>query len=175
GFIIAILFYPILNYFNILEGNLFYLYIILLAQMIERILAHYTRALGKVKLFAFNGILLTFTTGILNILFLVYFGLGIAGYYWAIILSYALSAIFLIVAPGTYKDLRLSNNNRNTIYKLVYFAVPMIPNSLMWWLINASSRYFITWFVGISANGLFAVASRIPALLNILYQVFNQA
>lgn len=175
GFLIALLFYPVLSYFNVLDGNLIYLYAILFAQMIERILAQYTRALGKIKIFAINGILITFTTGIFNILFLVYFGLGITGYYLAIILSYALSAIFLFIATGSFKDLRFSNNNKSTITSLIYFAVPMIPNSLMWWLINASSRYFIIWFVGISANGLFAVASRIPALLNILYQVFNQA
>lgn len=175
GFLIALLFYPVLSYFNVLDGNLIYLYAILFAQMIERILAQYTRALGKIKIFAINGILITFTTGILNILFLVYFGLGITGYYLAIILAYALSAIFLFITTGSFKDLRFSNNNKSTITNLIYFAVPMIPNSLMWWLINASSRYFIIWFVGISANGLFAVASRIPALLNILYQVFNQA
>lgn len=175
GFLIAVLFYPLLSYFNVLEGNLIYLYAILFAQMIERILAQYTRALGKVKIFAFNGILLTFTTGILNILFLVYFGMGIIGYYLAIILSYLLSAVFLIIATRSYKTLRFSHNNRSTINDLVYYAIPMIPNSIMWWLINASSRYFITWFVGISANGLFAVASRIPSLLTILYTVFNQA
>ena len=175
GFLVSLLFYPLLSYFNVMEGNLIYLYVILFAQMIERILAQYTRALEKLKTFAFNGILLTFTTGLLNILFLVYFGMGIVGYYLAIILAYLLSAVFLFFATQSYKGLRFSNNNLSTIKDLVSYAIPMIPNSLMWWLINASSRYFINWFVGISMNGLFAVASRIPSLLNILYTVFNQA
>lgn len=175
GFVISILFYPMLRYFNVLDGNLVYLYMILFAQMFERILAQYTRALGKIKIFALNGILLTFTTGLLNILFLVYWNLGITGYYWAIILAYGFSAIYLLVSTRSYNDLRFANNDKNTIKELIVYAVPMIPNSLMWWLIDASSRYFIRWFVGISANGLFAVASRIPSLLNILYQVFNQA
>lgn len=175
GFLISILFYPLLKYFNVLDGNLIYLYMILFAQMVERILAQYTRALGEIKIFAFNGILQTFTTGVLNIIFLVYFGWGITGYYWAIILAYTLSALFLFITTKSFKDLRASNSNKGTIKNLIYYATPMIPNSLMWWLINASSRYFIRWFIGISANGLFAVASRIPSLLNILYQVFNQA
>ena len=176
GFLIALLFYPILSYFNVLQGNLIYLYMILFVQMIERILAQYIRALGKVKIYAFNGILLTFTTGILNVLFLVYFSLGVVGYYWAIIVSYAISILFLLIYPKTYKNIQFTINSDKTIIKrLVTYSAPMIPNSLMWWLINASSRYFIIWFIGISANGLFAVASRIPSLLKIFYEIFNQA
>src|SRR5699024_9233902 len=65
--------------------------------------------------------------------------------------------------------------NKYTIKNLLVYSIPLIPNSLMWWLINASSRYFIRIFVGIAANGLFAVASRIPSLLTIVNQVFSQA
>src|SRR5699024_3667120 len=77
--------------------------------------------------------------------------------------------------PKTYKDINFISSNKITMKKLTSYSVPMIPNSLMWWLINASSRYFILAFVGLSANGLFAVASRILSLLSIFYQVFNQA
>ena len=175
GFLIAILFYPVLNYFGVLNGNLIYLYLILIAQMVERILAQYTRALGKIKLFAANGILLTFSTGILNIIFLVFLNLGVLGYYWALILSYTISATFLLIASRAYSDFRVSYINKPKLKVLLDYALPLIPNSLMWWLINASSRYFITWFISVGANGLFAVASRIPSLLNIVYQVFNQA
>src|SRR5699024_8153644 len=59
--------------------------------------------------------------------------------------------------------------------KLIIYSLPLIPNTLMWWLINASSRYFIAYYVGLSANGLFGIASRIPSLLTLVSQVFNQA
>src|SRR5699024_7005717 len=45
----------------------------------------------------------------------------------------------------------------------------------MWWLINGSSRYFIRWFIGVDANGLFAVSNRMPSFINIVSQVFSQA
>lgn len=175
GFFIALLFYPVLSYFNVLDNNLMYLYIILFVQLVERIFAQYTRAIGEIKIFAVNGIILTFTTGLFNILFIVFFGLGVIGYYWALILSYVVSTIFLLSTTKSYQDLRPSNRDKHTTKKLVAYAAPLIPNSLMWWLINASSRYFILGFIGLSANGLFAVASRIPSILNIFYQVFNQA
>lgn len=175
GFFISLLFYPLMSYFRLLEGNIFYLYVILLVQIFEKVFAQYTRAVGKVKKFAFNGILLTFSTAILNILFLVYFDLGVLGYYWAIIIANFISVLYLFISSGAIKDVKIKYVNLNTIKELFNYSVPLIPNSLMWWLINASSRYFIRVFSGIAANGLFAVASRIPSLLNIVNQVFAQA
>ena len=175
GFVALFLFYPILRYFNVLEDNLIYLYIILFFLMYEKIFAQYTRAVGKIKLFAINGILLTFTTGFLNIVFLVYLNMGVVGYYLAMILAYAISVVFLIVSTKAYSVIHFGKLKKSTMQTLLAFSIPMVPNSLMWWLINASSRYFIRIFVGISANGLFAVASRIPSLLNIVNQIFTQA
>lgn len=175
GFFLSLALYPLLNNLGISKGDLFYLYIILLVQIFERVYAQYTRAIGKVKIFALNGILLTFTMGILNILFLVYFGLGVRGYYLAMIIANIISIFFLFMATSAYKNISLIYINSATIKKLLVYSVPLVPNSLMWWLINASSRYFIRGFVGISANGLFAVASRIPSLINIVNQVFSQA
>lgn len=175
GIVFSILMYPIFSYLGLLGNNLVYMYIILFVQVFERIFAQFARAIGRVRTFAINGILLTFTTGILNILFLVYFGLGVIGYYWAIILATIISIVYLFFATKAYTHVDLKQFNSETIKNLLGYSIPLIPNSLMWWLINASSRYFIRGFVGIAANGLFAVASRIPSLINIVNQVFTQA
>lgn len=58
---------------------------------------------------------------------------------------------------------------------MISYSVPLIPNSIMWWIINTSSRYLILFFVGVYANGLFALASKIPNILTMLYNVFFQA
>lgn len=175
GFMISLIFYPILEAFNFLEGSLPFLYLILLLQMFERTFSQYTRGIGKIKIFAINGILLTLTTGLFNILFLVYLGLGVQGYLWAMVISNFVSVGFLILTTKSYKVIRWSNIELDSMKKLLNYSVPMIPNSLMWWLINASSRYFIRFFVGISANGLFAVASKIPSLITLINQIFTQA
>lgn len=174
-FIVAILFYPILVFFDILQNSLSFLYLILFLQMFERIFAQYTRGIGKIKVFAINGILLTFTTGLFNILFLVYLELGVPGYLWAMVVSNFISVLFLIIATKSYKSVRRSNLDLNLSKKMLSYSIPMIPNSLMWWLINASSRYFIRFFVGVSGNGLFAVASKIPSLITLINQIFTQA
>lgn len=175
GYFLFLLFYPILRWLNVLGDDLVYLYIILFIKMFEQIFAQYTRAIGKVRIFASNGILLTFTTGFLNILFLMFLDLGVTGYYFAMILAYIISVVYLVMTTKLYKNLTWPMYNKKLSKSLVNFSIPMVPNSLMWWLINASSRYFISYFVGISANGLFAVASRIPSLVNIVNSIFTQA
>ena len=175
GIIIAIACYPILSHYNVFGENLLYFYLILIFQIFEKIFEQYSRAIGKVKIFALNGVLLTFLIGILNVLFIVFLGMGVYGYFYSLIIANLISINFLVFATAAYKDIQISKLSKDTTRTLLIYAAPMIPNALMWWLINASSRYFILYFVGVSANGLFAVASKIPSLISIINQVFTQA
>ena len=175
SYVAFVLLYPLLAYLNVFDNTLFFLYIILLLQILERILSQYLRGLGEVKKFAINGVLLSFTTGLFNILFLVVLGLNLKGYFWAMIVAYAISIIYLLITSKAFRSFDRKLINVDKMKNILKYSIPLVPNSITWWVINASSRYFISFFVGLGANGLYAVASRIPSVLNMLYQVFNQA
>ena len=53
------------------------------------------------------------------------------------------------------------------------FAVPLIPNQLSWWVINSSDRYIIRLFLGLSANGVFAIAHKFPSILQLVLSLFT--
>jgi O-antigen/teichoic acid export membrane protein len=55
------------------------------------------------------------------------------------------------------------------------YSLPMIPNALFWWIGTSINRFFITGMIGIAASGLFAAAGKIPNLLNLFSQIFQQA
>lgn len=177
GFAVALLFYPVLVWLDLIGDSttVLFMYIILFVQILERIFAEYARAIGEVKKFAINGILITITTGAFNIFFLVYLQIGVPGYFISMILANIISIMYLIFSTQAYKHFNLSLIKKPMMKLLLIYSVPLIPNALMWWLINASSRYFIRYFIGVSANGLFAVASRIPSLITIVTQIFMQA
>lgn len=175
GYGLFLLFYPILKFFNVFVNSLEYMYILLLLQIFNQIFAQYTRGIGESKKFALNGIITTFVSGILNILFLVVFDWGLNGYFLAFIIAYFLSTIYLLLVTRPIRGLKFELLSRERISMLLNYSLPLIPHNLMWWLVNSSSRYFINWFVGIEANGIFAVSSKIPALINIISQVFSQA
>lgn len=58
---------------------------------------------------------------------------------------------------------------------MLRYSLPLIPNSLFWWVGTSINRFFITGMLGIGASGMFAAAGKIPNLLNTAYSVFQQA
>lgn len=175
GALIAILSYPFLSYFNVFGESIIFMYVILILQAFQTLFAQFVRAVGKVKIFALNGIVMAVITGVMNIFLLVYLNMGINGYLLALVLSNLVSIIYLTIAGKIYKFINFKKINKDLTKRMLIYCIPLIPNALMWWVMNASSRYFILFFVGASANGIFAVANKIPSLLSILNQIFSQA
>lgn len=58
---------------------------------------------------------------------------------------------------------------------MLRYSLPLIPNSLFWWIGTSINRFFITGMLGIAASGMFAAAGKLPNLLNTAYSVFQQA
>lgn len=59
--------------------------------------------------------------------------------------------------------------------EITAFSLPLLPNTLNWWIINSSSRLLIFYFLGSAANGIFAVSSKFPSLLAMVNQIFYLA
>lgn len=65
--------------------------------------------------------------------------------------------------------------DKNTIRMLLKYSVPLIPNSLMWWIMSAGDKYIINYFLGDGANGLYSLSSKVPQIINMIYSLFIQA
>ncbi|MGM0218360.1 lipopolysaccharide biosynthesis protein [Enterococcus sp. AZ126] len=147
--------------------------VVLIVMGIQKLFSNYARADNRIKLFALNGIFQTVLLCLLNIIFLIFFSMGIKGYILSIVISNLFSILHLCIFCKI--NLFVIGIDKNLARNMLSYSIPMIPNALMWWIMNASNRYFIFAFVGVTANGLFAVANKIPSILQIVSQVFNQA
>ena len=58
---------------------------------------------------------------------------------------------------------------------MLTYCVPLIPTAVFWWIMGVSDRYLVKWFVESDANGIYAVAYKIPTILTILATVFMDA
>lgn len=58
---------------------------------------------------------------------------------------------------------------------MLHFSVPLIFSGISWWVVSSSDRYFVSWMCGSAANGVYAVAYKIPVILQTLDNVFGQA
>lgn len=173
--IVLIFIYPILSRFNVMDGMLSHFIIILILQAFQSIFSQFVRSIGEVRIFAYNGLLMTLVNAIMNIILLVWFPMGISGYLISIIISNFVSILYLFFKAKIHQFISIRKINKELAKNMLIYSIPLMPNSFMWWITNASNRYFIKYFVGVGANGLFAVANKIPSLLSILNNIFFQA
>jgi O-antigen/teichoic acid export membrane protein len=58
---------------------------------------------------------------------------------------------------------------------MLKYAIPLVPNSLSWWMMDAADRCVVIAYLGNSANGIYSVAHKIPLLIHIFNGLFMQA
>lgn len=136
----------------------------------------YIRTKDHFKFYAVQGIVNTLLVILFNLLFLLVFDLGVTGYVLSVACSdfvvfwlvFALEKLWLDLVP-------LSAVPRRLWKEMLLYSIPLIPNTIFWWVISVSDRYMVSAMVGQGANGLYAAAYKIPTLITLLCQIFAQA
>ncbi|UNB89111.1 lipopolysaccharide biosynthesis protein [Lactiplantibacillus plantarum] len=175
GTLLLGLVFLILQPFHLFHGLLAYFTILLILQLFGDTISQFVRGIGRVRQYAINGILTTIITAGLNILLIVQWQQGVDGYLVSMIVAAAISDFYLFIVSRGFNLFSIRHLNKKLLGSMLIYAVPLIPNSIMWWIINGSTRYLILFFVGAGANGLFAVANKIPSILSIATNIFSQA
>lgn len=134
----------------------------ILAACVHALCAQFIRAEGHTMLYAVQGLLNTALYIAFNVLFLTVFCWGVMGYLLSTVAADCLSALFLICRERLWRQ-------------MLAYCVPLIPTAVFWWIMGVSDRYLVKWFVGSDANGIYAVAYKIPTILTILATVFMDA
>ncbi len=176
GTLILILISPLRYKFGNEIGAYWYWFVFLfLGYSLQCCFSYYSRGTNKTKLFAVQGIVHTCLAIILNIILLLVFHMGIKGYLIASIASYYITVIFVIVFGGYFKDIINVHYNKKLIKDMLIYSVPIIPSSVAWWINTSADRYFIIGIIGIGASGVYSAANKIPSILSVVTEIFNQA
>ena len=179
GFVIFLFFaYPIsfitINDFRLGDYILLIIAFVLVSSF-RQLCQQFVRGSGYVKLFAVDGIIATATTLLFTILFLGPFKWGVTGYIVAIIASDACSILFFTVTAKLYKYIEPRCLDKSIGRQMLKYCAPLVPTVILWWIINVSNRYMITYFIDSSANGLYTAASKIPNFVILFSQIFIDA
>lgn len=67
-------------------------------------------------------------------------------------------------------DLRLFDSG--VLKQLLVIAIPLLPNFLIYWIFNSSDRLMISWLIGASFTGIYAVGAKIGSAAQLIYQAF---
>lgn len=175
GAIIGLLIFPIANLFENVSNYSIYIYLYTLTLAFSQIFLCYLRGKEFLLKYSIGNIIQSLTIAIFNIIFLIGMKKGIEGYLMAYILANVCTGLYgfwagkvnLVIKKYSI-DIELSKN-------MIKYSVVLIPNSFMWWIMNSSDRMMVSAMISVTANGVYAVAYKIPTLLSTITTIFNQA
>lgn len=133
------------------------------------------RGFNQQKLYSLTGVIVTAVILSGNILGLVVLG---QDYHFLMVsncAAYIISVIFLESRLHAIKYAKRGHPAKKLKQELLRYAVPLLPNQLSWWILNVSDRLMIVYYLGTGANGIYAMACKIPAVLNVVHSVFSAA
>jgi O-antigen/teichoic acid export membrane protein len=169
--IFTIIFLVILNFF--FKSTHFVSFgILLLLTMTYNFFQQSSRGFGYNKIFAFSGIFYSICLLISTYICLVLLDLGINGLFISSIISNSFSLLFLMYFSSILKHVDLNMFNINELKEMLRYSVPLIPNSISWWVVNSANKFLILYFLGVEYNGIFGMISRIPGVLIMINSIF---
>lgn len=166
---------PIFLFVPILSDYIIFVYLYSILNEIMTIFLCYIRGKDDIKLYSFLGFLSGFIMASLNILFLVFLKWGMFGYKLSMLLSPLITTIIAIIFGRLANDITINQWNKGLAKEMMKYSLILIPNALLWWCINASDRFFVSYMCGTYVNGLYAVSYKIPTLLNTVSTIFMQS
>ncbi|MGN1119172.1 MAG: lipopolysaccharide biosynthesis protein, partial [Oscillospiraceae bacterium] len=175
GLVVFAAFVPLVGMIPMLAGYQWLIFMYVCTGSIKGICGIYVRARGKVKLFAIDGILTTVVNVLFNLLFLGVFKMGVVGYVLSVSLADLTSIVFLTFTAKLYNDYRPLGNDRHLAGSMLRYSIPLMPTTIMWWIINVSDTFMVTFYLGDAMNGVYAFAYKFPNLAAIVVGIFSQA
>ncbi len=165
---------PLLMLTHQFDGYVWLIVVYTMASCYHSLCSQYIRALGSTAFFAVQGIVNTSLVIVFNIAFLAFFDMGITGYVLSVVLADLLSALLIFVREKLWRDIT-TKIDKQIFEDIIRYSIPMIPATVFWWVTSVSNRYLVNGFIGADANGIYAVAYKLPTFLTLISTVFMQA
>ena len=131
------------------------------------------RGIGETKKYALGSFLSAVLIILFNIIFLIFFKLGAYGMLLGNFMGYIFTTVYLFFSLKLYKYLKLSKYKKTLLRALLRYSVPLVPNSLSWWIFNASDRLIVSSVLNVSQNGILSASLKFSTIITTLYNIFD--
>lgn len=165
----------ILNIINIIKTYSLYMLLLFIVTSLYQLCSQFARGTDKIIDLSIAGVIKSFALVFFNVLFLLYFKIGITGFFMANILSDLIVIIFYFFRLKIYKHIIQISKTNKLIKNMSNYSTPLVFNSISWWINNASDRYIVTWMCGVEVNGIYSIAYKIPSIVEVFQSIFLQA
>lgn len=154
---------------------LFYLTALLCILSIHDIVSQATRGLGHSGIYIQGNLLTTALIALFNIIFLVVLRQGIEGIFLSYIIAHCIGMLYNYFRIPQLLSLNCDGGLSPIISKALQYSIPLVAVYSITWLLSNSDRYIISYYHGLHASGLYAVAMRFSMIINAVAIIFYQA
>ncbi len=151
----------------------YFLAVNLVATMFSNIFLQISRGLGDNTKYAIGSFLSGAVSVILNVLFIVVFKWGAYGILSATLIGNITCASYIFFSKKLGEYISFKKKDHQILKQMLKYSVPLVPNMLSWWIVNASDRMIISTILGIAQNGIYSAANKFSGVVSTLYSVFN--
>lgn len=145
----------------------------LIAGMLSTILLQMSRGLGDNLRYAIGSFISGVIIVILNVLLIAVFHMGAYGMIIATLIGNLSCALYIFISKRIYKYIYIKGFNKTYLKNMLKYSIPLVPNVISWWVVDASDRTLVTYFLGIGMNGILSAATKFSNVVTTLYSVFN--
>lgn len=155
---------------NSFIDNIWLIYCILTTSALQQFVQQFTRSIDKIKVYSMAGVVLTALTIGLSFIFIPRWGVG--GYVVSVSLANVATVMYSLIVSKSYTYLGLRHASMKSCREMLGYSLPLVPNNVMWWLVNALNRPVMEAYLGMEAIGLFAVANKFPSVISSVFAMF---
>ena len=166
---------PVVGLYGAVSEWTWYLYLYIIVSITNSIEFRFLKAKGRNKSCAFISVVQTALSASLNFFFLVFLSMGVQGCLVAYIMSNLTIDVIIFIAGDYWQDLKKAYFDEDLFKRMVFYSAPLILNNISWWVIHSSDKVMIEAMISVAALGIFTAASKIPALINVMVAIFQQA
>lgn len=153
----------------------FYFCVVLVLSRAYQTVHKILRGLKNQWLFAISGLIYTVVFLMLNVVQLCFWGRGVESLFQSAIVANIVALIVILIFEPGIRINYFRKPNLELILNLYKYSIPLVPNSLNWWVINSSDRYIVLFALGSSANGILAIAHKFPTMLQSILGLFTNS
>lgn len=133
------------------------------------------RGLDRNLAYSISAILSALGKMIFTIVCVYWLRAGLLGTVISLFMASLFSLIYLVFKAKLFQYVDFKYVNRDKLREMLAYSWPMVPNSMSAWVMRVSDRIVVTAVMGVSANAIYAVANKLPSLLNIAQNTFTMA
>lgn len=163
------------NFFPIASGVEIYVFLYYIGFSFNQFLIQLAKGREEIYAVGLSGLIGTVSMVGSLLVFLFAFNLGLKEFFLSNILGLSVPSIYLFWKLKLFSNIQMSFKVCTLTKTMLLYSTPLLFTMLGWWLNSTFSRFVVTSFISVSANGVLAIAYKIPTIISTIQGVFIQA